>query len=151
MSTSSYGPTIFDKRTTHLEIWLYSQKCSHVARFQKHRYSLGLGTTSCENFASPTSLPARILNVKERYGEKRDTKESRHLISSPRPCSFPQLIDWLVFYGTSTQRSIYQGGLRLLMAPVLRIANEEHTKTYRCMRYNEHMHATTNNRYALLA
>jgi len=33
----------------------------------------------------------------------------------------------------------------------LRIANEEHTKTYSCMRYNEHAHATTNNRYALLA
>jgi len=32
----------------------------------------------------------------------------------------------------------------------LRIANEEHTKTYSCMRYNEHTHATTNNRYALL-
>jgi len=33
----------------------------------------------------------------------------------------------------------------------LRIANEEHTKTNSCMRYNEHTHATTNNRYALLA
>jgi len=33
----------------------------------------------------------------------------------------------------------------------LRIANVEHTKTYSCMRYNEHTHATTNNRYALLA
>jgi len=43
---------------------------------------------------------------------------------------------------------IYQGGL---LAQALRIANEEHKKTYSCIRYNEHKHATTNNRYALLA
>jgi len=44
---------------------------------------------------------------------------------------------------------IYQGDYWLMR---LRIANEEHTKIYSCMRYNEHTHATTNNsRYALLA
>jgi len=35
---------------------------------------------------------------------------------------------------------IYQGGL---LAQALRIANEEHSKTYSCMRYNEHTHAQT--------
>jgi len=63
------------------------------------------------------------------------------------------LIDWLVFYGTSTQdRSIcanLPGGDYWLRR--LRIANEEQTKTYSCVRYNVHTHAATNNRYALLA
>jgi len=43
---------------------------------------------------------------------------------------------------------IYQGDCWLRR---LRMANEEHIKTYSCMRYNEHTHATTNNRYAFLA
>jgi len=66
--------------------------------------------------------------------------------------TLPELIDWCF---TARQHKIgqfvpiYQGVDYWLRR--LRIANEEHTKTYSCMRYNEHTHATTNNRYALLA
>jgi len=62
-----------------------------------------------------------------------------------------KLIDWCF---TARQHKIgqfvpiYQGDYCLGR---LSIANEEHTKTYSCMRSNEHTHATTNNRYALLA
>jgi len=55
-----------------------------------------------------------------------------------------KLIDWCF---TARQHKIgqfvpiYKGDYWLRR---LRIANEEHTKPYSCMRYNEHTHATTN-------
>jgi len=62
-----------------------------------------------------------------------------------------QLIDWCFMarqHKIGQFVLIYQGDYWLRR---LRIANEEHTQTYSCMRYNEQTHATTSNRYALLA
>jgi len=61
------------------------------------------------------------------------------------------LIDWCF---TARQHKIdqfvpiYQGGL---LAQAFEDSQRETYKTYSYMRYNEHTHATTNNRYASLA
>jgi len=57
-----------------------------------------------------------------------------------------------VFYGTSTQdRSIRANLPGGLLAQAFEDSQRGTYKAYSCMRYNEHTHATTNNRYALLA
>jgi len=60
------------------------------------------------------------------------------------------LIDWLIDWCFTARQhkigqfvSIYQGGL---MAQAFEDSQRGKYKTYSCMRYNEHTHATTNNR-----